>query len=534
MGLFNLIQTLSPVVKYHMVHSIVPSSQFVVSKIIFSFVQNHIWFSGTFIVVFAIVTYALFKWQFRKDRIKGWILNALLLAGICLYLSISMGLNISIETILNTIWPTQMSVLYVEDSKAQNNPEDLSFRFPILKTLALRIWNDLPMSINNRPYLRLHYFIKTEFNYGKNRTIDHYKKIICILKNLGNKPIVIKEIKNVTIKRNGHDITDYESKDGVKVYLKNELNSALNNEVVVLYPAKELILFESMRSSTNESLAMDLEIEYSELPNENEIYTYYQKDGVSFDNVYRRLLPVSRVIAAKTIFSGSLKDSYIKSRQASIDNYCFSPYMIILIVALVLIIAALVVVIVLKEKILNILTITLGVLALVPFVVSCILYFSSSPLISYEISNKKCFQEGNEYIYDVNLGIKCEKGRALLGDLFFPVETDKTILLQPGCDGNLNFAGVYEETGFTVQAKTDFPEKPFYRGGASHVYFLRFKTAEEKTALSVIFRVDAMVDPAKLGFFSIFQPDYKYRYIANIPIDFKNTDRQKGYCRKAY
>ena len=348
---------------------------------------------------------------------------------------------------------------------------------------------------------------------------------------------MLKEIKNINIKRDKHDITDYKSADGVTIYLKNKLNSALNNEVVVLYPTKEIILFESTRSATNEHLSMDIEITYSELPDENTIYTHYQKDEVSFDSIYRRALPVSRVISAKTISSGSLKDSYIKSRQASIDNYCFSPYnkhMLILIVALVLIITALVVVIILKEKFLNILTITLGVLALVPFVVSCILYFSSSPLISYEISNKKCFQEGNEYIYDVNLGIKCEKGRALLGDLFFPVETDKTILLQPGCDGNLNFAGVYEETGFTVQAKTDFPEKPFYRGGASHVYFLRFKTAEEKTVLSVIFRVDAMVDPAKLGFFSIFQPYYKYRYIANIPIDFKNTDRQKGYCRKAY
>ena len=167
MRLLNLIQTLSTVFKYHMVQCIIPSSQLVISKIIFSFVQKHIWFSGTLIGILIIIVYTMFKWQSRKDRIKGWIVNALLLAGVCFYLFISMGSNISLEYILNAIWPTQMSVLYEENSKTQNNTKEPHPRFPVLKTMGLRIWNDLPLAINNKPYLRSHYFIKAEFNHGK-------------------------------------------------------------------------------------------------------------------------------------------------------------------------------------------------------------------------------------------------------------------------------------------------------------------------------------------------------------------------------
>lgn len=183
-----------------------------------------------------------------------------------------------------------------------------------------------------------------------------------------------------------------------------------------------------------------------------------------------------------------------------------------------------------KYRTLEVLSIILAIVALFPYGISAYRYFEGRPIIHYQITDKSKVKEGDEYIYDMWFTISSKKGKALLCNIFIASECGVMPAMHPSVrDDAIQPCPVLEESGPLPTLRINFEEKPLYsEKGLVSIPPLRFKSKEDKKKLILKFIADTKADPFKLGFWSIFQPNYNYRSFIEIPIDFLNLTRQEG------
>jgi hypothetical protein len=172
----------------------------------------------------------------------------------------------------------------------------------------------------------------------------------------------------------------------------------------------------------------------------------------------------------------------------------------------------------------------IGLVAIVLIVVLFLvwLYYDQIPIIAYEVSNKIVSTKGDNYIYDFDFNISTKKSNVLLGDRGMAVNEhiNNSLGLHPNNPGDLKRLG-FREGNFIVGDS----EKILLEKAVSYSTRYRIATKEIKDKISIKYIVDAENDVTKLGLIAIFQSHYKYRLVAEIPIDFKNPDKQKGYFK---
>lgn len=140
-------------------------------------------------------------------------------------------------------------------------------------------------------------------------------------------------------------------------------------------------------------------------------------------------------------------------------------------------------------------------------------------------------------MYDIMFGFSCEKGRLLLNNLYISTSFGVTPEQHPNDTSGFGYTFPMEKTFINGKiqpvASIKYGQIPFFpRITIGHL--LRFKSEENKNEFNVWFIIDAEVDPFKLKFWSIFQPNFKYRYVEEISIDFENLEQQIGVFKKQF
>jgi len=185
-------------------------------------------------------------------------------------------------------------------------------------------------------------------------------------------------------------------------------------------------------------------------------------------------------------------------------------------------------------RLLSIFAIILSFVALVPYAISIFLYFSSVVNIEYTLTKTKVHFDDNQNYADIVIDLRT-KGRS--GIL-------KAIYLIPECCYNISehpmlkkdFDKITLEEGFDAISFVINNTDNLISDHMLHNASVRL-SKNDRNEISIIkmkLIVDIQVDPVKLGFYSIFQPNYMYRYIGNIVADFKNKNSEKGKLHRAY
>lgn len=195
-----------------------------------------------------------------------------------------------------------------------------------------------------------------------------------------------------------------------------------------------------------------------------------------------------------------------------------------------LIIAVLVLLVILlgiKYGLLNILAIVLAVIALIPFGVSLYLYYARSPMILYQVASKVKIQEGNKQnVYDLWLGLQCKNGKVILERVAVAPESGVAPSVHPDSTEAYTIELMLEEADF-VPVLTLQPGRALY-DKTGFIYRLRFTSEIPRASFLLRVIVDVSVDPYKLGFWSVFQPNHRYRLSTEIPVSFQDLTRQEG------
>lgn len=188
------------------------------------------------------------------------------------------------------------------------------------------------------------------------------------------------------------------------------------------------------------------------------------------------------------------------------------------------------IVIFLKDRFLQFLSIIFGLIALSPIIFSIGLYFGEAPVVEYEIFGKNSIREGNNYTYDFDISIFSKKSMILRDEgiaINELIEGTSSIGLHPKYAGRLKVLGTREGNFFVGDNEERYFEKRVqYTSG------YRIIAEKEKDKIYVKYLINSRIDIARLGVFGIFNPNYEYRLVATIPIDFKNQNIQKGYFKR--
>lgn len=270
---------------------------------IFFFIKAHILFSITVVMAIFASVLGILKISGIKKYVQGhWRLYFIAIS-IYMYISFIMGSSFSLENIFNTVSPIKVIYNQFEQRDSFLLP---SLKFPFWKIFSLRLWNDLPLQKKGFPVF--HYIVRSDFYYytdGANqRKIDNSKQIICIFKNLGCRPIKLKQIKNAQLRRNTTiiDNTQFQleyisinKQTGQKEIqvikgLVEVLNFLTSSKPVILYPLEEVVLFSISPACTGELLIIDVEIEYNDVRDEAGAHSYRQIDEVQFKSNSPRTL----------------------------------------------------------------------------------------------------------------------------------------------------------------------------------------------------------------------------------------------------
>lgn len=188
-------------------------------------------------------------------------------------------------------------------------------------------------------------------------------------------------------------------------------------------------------------------------------------------------------------------------------------------------------VIIFKDRLLNLLSIYIAILALVPFIYSIGLYYGETPIIAYEVFSKYSTKEGDEYVNDFDIAVSSIKDNIILRDRGLAVgelmEGKSSIGLHPKYCGKIKILGMREGKFFIGDTEESLLEKK-----VQLVSGYRVTTEKQKDKISVKYLLNAKLDISKLGVLCVFQPNYEYRLVADIPIDFKSSLSQRGYFKK--
>ena len=252
--------------------------------IIFS--TDHILFSIQLLLVIYLVSIVISnKKATKKHFSKNWKKYIFPIA-IYLYIAWISGAPILVEKVFVVASP--VAIIFDESGKS-NTPVDQNLKFPFWKTFGIRLWYDLP--IHKKPFLRAHYIVKATFYYDDadkdhiKRQIHSSKIVTCVFKNLGDKPLILRETKWIDIQRTG----------GTPINASTSLTDYIKKYPIILYPLEELVIFNTGFACTGEFINIETEIEYSDYPEQMSIFKCYQKDLVKFED------HSPRVLSAKTI-----------------------------------------------------------------------------------------------------------------------------------------------------------------------------------------------------------------------------------------
>ncbi|GEM_PF-6224883 len=245
------------------------------------FIRNHL--------LLSIPTILLARLIYNKNKsIKKKLLKQgktyVFLVLIYFYVSFVLGAPVSLEKIISTISP--VNIVYDESGK-YNTFVDTAYRFPPWKTFVIRLWNDLPL-YTKKLYLSAHFIVESDVYYHDGpdgaKGVDNSKKVICIIKNLGEQKIILNQVQTIEIQTNGKDIKDLSN-------FVNEINLALSKEVpAVFYPLEEKILFISSFARTGEQITIEIEIAYSDYPGKRNTLYLQQRDMTQFKDDSPKLM----------------------------------------------------------------------------------------------------------------------------------------------------------------------------------------------------------------------------------------------------
>lgn len=191
------------------------------------------------------------------------------------------------------------------------------------------------------------------------------------------------------------------------------------------------------------------------------------------------------------------------------------------------------VLIAIKYGFLEILAITLSIVALIPVLIAVISYFLYKPTLTYDVGSKVLETEEGWNFYRFGLGIRCNKGTAIISNIFFSSDFGFIPENAPGSSAIITYDNNLEEVGFASIAKIGDKEFPIYPHMV-YGYLLQLRSKENKQRVKLKLVIDASVDPMKQGLFSIFNNIYRYRFIKEIELDYKNLNRQEGSFSTLY
>jgi hypothetical protein len=180
-----------------------------------------------------------------------------------------------------------------------------------------------------------------------------------------------------------------------------------------------------------------------------------------------------------------------------------------------------------KFGLLSVFATVLSVIALVPFVVSAYLYFGKKPIIEYQIAEKQKFNKRGEWYYKMGIAFTCKKGQYFLNKLIVAPEWGVLQRKPDDWRGPFNISIVDEKNH---EAGTIIADGERQIQSKELLYYpLLFATKEELDILKIKFILTTSIDRFRLGFMSIFQPNYHYRCIANVQVKMNEPSTQTGY-----
>lgn len=266
-----------------------------IASLLIFFVNNHTLASYVAIFLIFLIYYFLSVFSFNKMSVKNhfkrrWYWYGFPVISFIIYMFINYlaGSTSSYQMIFSKVSPIKIEY------------ENTGI-FPFSKTLWRRFWFDLPLPKNKKPFASLHWYLRADFY--KENGINESKELICILKNLGTRPLLLKKIDKLIIQRDDYIYDNYvftktvnkkEIRGLLEIY--NYINTEL--EPTILYPSEEKIIIRLSPACTIEPLTIETEISYCEYQNESNSFIYYEKAAM---NTARFKNYSSRILSARTI-----------------------------------------------------------------------------------------------------------------------------------------------------------------------------------------------------------------------------------------
>lgn len=199
-----------------------------------------------------------------------------------------------------------------------------------------------------------------------------------------------------------------------------------------------------------------------------------------------------------------------------IDGYIFGTF------------SLLIVLIAIRFGLLEVFSITLSIVALIPPGVIGITYFTRMPKLYYQASGART-HEGDVFYYDLTLGLDCRKGTALIHRFYLSYLSADPKLNQFSIDKAPGVVAAYEYELFEHDPKYPFPalilnksEKPLFekliRGGGP----IRLTSKLDVSSLRIKLTADVKTDPFQQGLLSILNPLFNYRFQREVEVKFNS------------
>jgi len=245
-------------------------------------------------ILFTALIFLFFLTFFLKELLKK---PKLILTALLLYLCLRMIANetMPLSTLASIVFGDLSQAVFAsayQDGPSDKASEVKNIHYPFLwKTIIYNWRHDLMHRQESFP--SFHYFLTSSdgIYYENNKKLDDMRTLICILKNLGRKSIIINEIEEIVINKTADgkkwkDIAPdahpfYNS--GAPKGLSAILNEKLKLNPLILRPSQEIILYQYLFALTSEDLKMEIKIKYYDYENENwakgKLQTYFQQDS---------------------------------------------------------------------------------------------------------------------------------------------------------------------------------------------------------------------------------------------------------------
>lgn len=261
---------------------------FKITLIALIFTTKHLIFSFSFLFLACGLIFVVIPkiFSIKIHFFNNWIKYTIPIA-IYMYMAWISGAPILSENIFIAASPV---TLIFDGSGKSNTPVDQIYKFPFWKTFWTRLWYDMPL--RNRPFLRANYIVKATYYYNNDNQntpvseIHNSKSITCIFKNVGDKTLVLRDVKKLILQRS----------NGVPVEASSTINNYLSKYPIILYPLEELVIVNTSFACYGESINIETEVEYTDFPEKQHVFVCHQTDKTKFDNNSPRILSAKSII----------------------------------------------------------------------------------------------------------------------------------------------------------------------------------------------------------------------------------------------